>query len=95
MGGNISSGNFRGANSSGGNLMGENFQSGSFRGGGGGVGSFPNTILSLLEIVPLKFTMYILKILTFSLKLHFIRKYIFLQPRFFFNSHFQGAFSLQ
>ena len=62
---------------------------------GGEVGSFPNTILSLLKIVPLKFTMYILKILTFSLKLYVIRKYIFLQPRFFFNSHFQGAFSLQ
>ena len=93
MGGNISSGNFPGANSPGGNLVGENFQSGSFR--GGEVGSFPNTILSLLKIVPLKFTMYILKILTFSLKLYVIRKYIFLQPRFFFNSHFQGAFSLQ
>ena len=78
-----------------GGILGENFQSGSFRGGGGGVGSFPNTILSLLKIVPLKFTMYILKILTFSLKLYVIRKYIFLQPRFFFNSHFQGGFSLQ
>ena len=51
-------------------------------------------ILSLLKIVALKFTMHILVILTYSLKLYVIRKSIFYNPDFF-ESHFQGTFSSQ
>ena len=40
-------------------------------------------ILSLLKIATLKLTMYILTILTYSLKLHIIGKEIFYNPDFF------------
>ena len=50
--------------------------------------------LSLLKIVTLKFTMYILAILKYSLKLHVIGKQSF-DNSAFFKHQFQGTSSCQ
>ena len=84
MGGNISSGNFRGANSSGGNLMGENFQSGSFRGGGGGSGEFSEYHFKPIGNCSIKIHYVYFKNLNILFKTAFHQKIYFLTTQIFF-----------